>query len=190
MRIRTILCASLLAFTATSAQALEGPSKGHSTKTSHIADTRDGMRVVDQKAFSELQAEMLRWIGDNSPYDVSDLFVQLPTVAFCNHGATYIYKGNPLHFGNRLAGVYDDVAEQICLAKPWDINNKRDQSVLLHELVHFVQFRSKGWFCPQKTEWEAYKLQEAWMKENGLEPNFNWAFILLESSCGVRDRHP
>ena len=190
MRLRTILCAGMLALTATNAHAQGGSSEGQVSKPSRIDPMRSSIGDFDRLALAELQAEMLRWIGDHSPYDVSELFDQLPTVTFCDHGATYIYKGKPMHFGDRLAGVYDDVDEQICLAKPWDINNKRDQSVLLHELIHFVQFRSKGWFCPQKTEWEAYKLQEAWMRENGLEPNFNWAFILLESSCGVRDRHP
>lgn len=190
MRLRMILCAGLLALTSTGAHALDDSTKAHSPTISPIGNRRDGGGGVDRKRLAELQIEILRWIGGHSPYDVTDLYDQLPPVAFCDHGATYIYKGKPLHFGNRLAGVYDDVAEQICLAKPWDINNARDQSVLLHELIHFVQFRSKGWFCPQKTEWQAYKLQEAWMSERGLEPNFNWAFILLESSCGVRDRHP
>lgn len=190
MRLRTILCAGMLALMTTSAHALIGSTGEQGTMAPQAGVRHVSNGQIDPSALTELQAELLRWIGDHSPYDVSGLFDQLPALAFCDHGATYIYKGKPMHFGERLAGVYDDVDEQICLAKPWDIDNKRHQSVLLHELIHFVQFRSKGWFCPQKTEWEAYKLQEAWMRENGMEPNFNWAFILLESSCGVRDRHP
>ena len=44
--------------------------------------------------------------------------------------------------------------------------------------------------CPKATEWEAYKLQEAWLLENGRTPDFNWAYILLDSSCMPRDIHP
>ncbi len=137
-----------------------------------------------------LKIALLEWIGANSDYDVSGLLADPPTVRFCAHGSTLVYEGKAIHFDDRLNGVYDEKTKQICLAKPWHPSNTKDRGVLLHELAHHVQFENKSWLCPKATEWEAYKLQEAWLLENGMTPDFNWAYILLDSSCTPRDIHP
>jgi hypothetical protein len=93
-------------------------------------------------------------------------------------------------FLDRLNGVYDETTKQICLAKLWHASSVKIRGVLLHELIHHVQFESKNWLCPKATEWEAYKMQEAWLLENGMRPKFNWVYILLDSSCSPRDIHP
>jgi hypothetical protein len=137
-----------------------------------------------------LKVALLEWIGANSEYDVSGTLANPPTVKFCAHGSTLVYKGRAIHFDDRLNGVYDETTKQICLAKPWHPSSVKDRGILLHELVHHVQHESGRWPCPKATEWEAYKLQEAWLLENGTTPDFNWAFILLDSSCTPRDIHP
>ena len=137
-----------------------------------------------------LKITLLEWIGANGEYDVSGLLTNPPTVRFCEHGSTIVYEGKAIHFDDRLNGVYDEMTKQICLAKPWHPNNRKDRGVLLHELVHYVQFESKSWICPKATEWEAYKMQEAWLLENGMTPDFNWVYVLLDSSCTRRDVHP
>ncbi len=137
-----------------------------------------------------LKTALIEWIGANSDYDVSAILASPPAVKFCAHGATLVYQGKAIHFGDRLNGVYDETTEQICLASPWSASNTKDRGVLLHELVHHVQYQSKGWACAKATEWEAYKLQEAWLLEQGAQPGFNWMYILLASSCTPRDVHP
>ena len=137
-----------------------------------------------------LKIALIEWIGANSGYDVSTILANPPEVKFCAHGSTLVYQGKAIHFGDRLNGVYDETTEQICLAKPWNASNTKDRGVLLHELVHHVQFQSKSWACPKSTEWEAYKLQEKWLLENGVEPDFNWMYILMASNCSPRDIHP
>ena len=137
-----------------------------------------------------LKKTLLDWIAANSEYDTSELLDNPPMVRFCEHGSTLVYEGKAIHFNDRLNGVYDEKTKQICLAKPWHPSNTKDRGVLLHELVHHVQFESKSWLCPKATEWEAYKLQEAWLLENGMMPGFNWVSILLDSSCTPRDIHP
>jgi hypothetical protein len=137
-----------------------------------------------------LKIALIEWIGANSDYDVSAIRVRPPAVKFCEHGTTLVYQGKAIHFGDRLNGVYDETTEQICLAKPWNASNTKDRGILLHELVHHVQYQSKSWACAKATEWEAYKLQEAWLLEKGAEPGFNWMYILLASSCTPRDVHP
>ena len=137
-----------------------------------------------------LKVAMLKWIGANSEYDVTEIIAKPPTVAFCERGSTLVSEGEAVHFDDRLNGVYDPKTRRICLAEPWNAANVKNAGVLLHELVHHVQFQNRRWLCPKKTEWEAYKLQEAWLIENGATPDFNWLFILLSSSCTPRDFHP
>ncbi len=137
-----------------------------------------------------LKIALIEWIGANSDYDVSAILASPPEVKFCEHGTTLVYQGKAIHFGDRLNGVYDETTEQICLAKPWNASSTKDRGVLLHELVHHVQYQSKSWVCAKATEWEAYKLQEAWLLEEGARPGFNWMYILLASSCTPRDVHP
>ena len=137
-----------------------------------------------------LKIALIEWIGANSDYDVSKILADPPEVKFCAHGSTLVYQGKAIHFGDRLNGVYDETTEQICLAKPWDASNVKHRGVLLHELVHHVQYQSRNWACAKATEWEAYKLQEAWLLENGAQPEFFWMYILMASSCTPRDVHP
>ena len=78
---------------------------------------------------------------------------------------------------------------RIHLVRPWGAANARDQSRLLHELIHDVQFQNKSWECPNATEWEAYKLHEEWLQQHGINPNFNWFAIQMRARC-PRDIHP
>jgi hypothetical protein len=61
--------------------------------------------------------------------------------------------------------------------------------VLLHELVHAVQFDNRSWDCLGAPEWQAYKMQEAWLAEHGISADFDWLLIYMQSRC-PRDIHP
>ncbi len=43
--------------------------------------------------------------------------------------------------------------------------------------------------CPVAQELPAYRLQEAWFGELGLEPDVNWIAVTLEAGCARRDIH-
>lgn len=149
--------------------------------------TGSGGSVLPEES---LKVSLLEWIGENSEYDVSGSIASPPRVAFCKHGSTLIYEGKAIHFDDRLNGVYDQQTKQICLARPWRAASTKDQGVLLHELVHHVQFENRKWTCPKATERQAYRLQEAWLLENGYRPDFNWVYVIMTSSCTPRDVHP
>lgn len=133
--------------------------------------------------------ELIAWIGRNSDYDVSHSLNDPPDVSFCATGDIIEYEGEDVIVDEHLKAAYDLKAHRIFLVSPWRISDAMDVSGLLHELFHEVQFRSRDWACIQEPEWEAYKLQEKWLREQGFEPEFDWLRIRLISKC-FRDIHP
>jgi hypothetical protein len=91
---------------------------------------------------------------------------------------------------NKTRGLYDEQSGAIWLVRPWDNRNPYDVSVLLHELIHHRQAVAGHWYCAGAQELPAYRLQQTWLAELGLEPNVNWIAVVLESSCTPRDIHP
>lgn len=142
----------------------------------------------EKPAVEGLIAEFASWIAENSDYAVAERPVR--AVALVTKGETVGTGERQVSLGNRTRGHYDEATGTIYIVRPWFPADPYDQSVLLHEMVHHMQVGAKHWYCPQAQEWDAYRLQEAWLEERGLESNFHWASILLESSCAVRDHHP
>lgn len=132
---------------------------------------------------------LLVWIGEHSRYDVSPALSNPPTVGFCRPGMTVEYEQEDLVVERPLVAFYDIKKRHIFLVEPWNPDEIASVSSLLHELTHDVQHLSKDWPCWGKAEWEAYKLQERWLLEQGVTPDFNWADIFLQSLC-PRDIHP
>lgn len=133
--------------------------------------------------------ELLTWIGAHTDYDVSATLAEPPSIGFCRHGEVIDYEGESLIVDPDLGAAYDKERRHIYLARPWDAAKVKDLGTLLHELIHDVQYRNRDWPCWQKTEWEAYKLQESWLAERGESAEFNWALILMLSRCS-QNHHP
>ena len=142
-------------------------------------------RVVEDA----IVVELLTWIGSHTDYDVSASLAEPPSIGFCRHGEVIDYEGESLIVDPDLGAAYDKERRHIYLARPWDAANARNLGTLLHELIHDVQYRNRDWPCWQKTEWEAYKLQETWLAERGEKADFNWALILMLSRCS-QNHHP
>lgn len=153
----------------------------------------EDMNVPENPCESDLNllvADLLTWIGEHSAYAVEPYLHQLPEVTFCDRDQEISYEGRNIIVHEPINGVYDKDSRKIYLVKPWSSQNLKNVSTLLHELVHYVQYSSKEWECWRKTEWEAYKLQEAWLDQHGVDAGFNWTEILMLSSCSRRDIHP
>lgn len=143
----------------------------------------------DQQDIGSIVPALLKWIGDNSDYDVTAFLNDPLPVSFCDVGQTVVYEGRPIVVHEPVKGMYDIEIHRITLVKPWSRKDLINISTLLHELVHFVQYESRDWSCWHATEWEAYKLQEQWLLERGIDPGFNWVEIYLLSRCAPRDIH-
>jgi len=113
-----------------------------------------------------------------------------PGIAFIDAEDAHAMRERSGRFDGRLRGLYAETTGTIYLVRPWDARDPRDVSVLLHELVHHRQVGARHWYCDSAKEWDAYKLQERWLAQLGIDAGFYWPAILLEASCTPRDIHP
>ncbi|WP_323766407.1 DUF6647 family protein [Marinovum sp.] len=114
----------------------------------------------------------------------------LPRIHFVSQWQAAARQGATASFQRgRLRGLYDPDRSEILLVRPWDSRNAEHVSVLLHELVHHRQ-APHYWYCPAPQELPAYRLQEAWLSEQGLSAEVNWVAVVLDVGCTPRDIHP
>lgn len=133
----------------------------------------------------ELVLGLMSWIGAHSGYILP---ADLPNLVFTtqhNMCALYGIDHKARCDASGLKGFYDKHLT-IYLGTDFDPTNKHHQSRLLHELVHYVQWKNSAEHktCLGQLEVEAYDIQDQWRKKNGLAPilaEFNR--ILLEASC-------
>ena len=75
--------------------------------------------------------------------------------------------------GVNIGAFYSEKDDTVYLPDSWRSNKLRDRSILLHELVHHLQYlnRVKA-TCPGEFEWQALHLQVDWLSEHGIEDPF------------------
>ena len=132
---------------------------------------------------TELLRELMAWIADRTGYDAAKAAINTPEILFCQAGDRIAYDRQHLLVQPDDHGLYDPVLRRIYLVAPWSENSDWDVSILVHELVHHVQFSVRDWDCPNQAELQAYRLQDAWLAERGLTGDFDWAQITLQSRC-------
>lgn len=72
------------------------------------------------------------------------------------------------HPAFRVQALYLRATATVYLPETWRPGGLRDQSILLHELVHHVQrFNKVVPVCPAALERQAYELQATWLREQG-----------------------
>ena len=127
--------------------------------------------------------ELVGWIALHTMYDVSATWRDPPEIVFCDVGTTIDYEGRELLVDPALRAAYDLSERRIHIVQPWSPDSLVDRSVLLHELVHDVQLRNRDWDCKGVPEWEAYRLQDLWLQEQGVILPFDWPSIRRLSQC-------
>ena len=137
----------------------------------------------------EVLDELVGWIALHTVYDVSATYRDPPLVTFCDIGETVRYEGSDLLIDETLRAAYDASDRHIHIVLPWRAEDTFDRSVLLHELIHDVQLLNRDWDCIGAPEWEAYKLQDRWLREHGIAHDFDWLVIYMLSRC-PKDIHP
>jgi len=133
--------------------------------------------------------DLLDWIAASTSYDVSKARWNKPSVSFCKFGDHLDLEHKDFVVETEFRGLYDKARRHIYLVAPWSSDDPVNVGTLLHELIHDVQLLNRAWPCWGRAEWQAYKLQEKWLKMRGVDPQFSWMRIFLITRC-PRDVHP
>ena len=135
----------------------------------------------------QLMLGLLMWLGAHSNYSIPDY---LPAVEYKTGEELWnIRYGNvPKEEGlDKILGLFHSKRGKygtVYLNKNFDPSKKEHQMILLHELVHFLQFSNKAKFaCESAKEPEAYDLTKLWLKENNMPFPFDEATIHILGLC-------
>lgn len=128
---------------------------------------------------------LLGWLNLHTEYDTN---VDLPNIVIteqANMCQSYGIIDAGTCQATKLKGFYDKRLT-IYLHADFNPQNPVDQSRLLHELVHYVQWhngRNKG-ECWGHLEVEAYNLQDDWRMLNGVPGSTDpFKLVMLEAAC-------
>lgn len=172
---------------------LSGPMYAHETDCSNLSLMSETSADVNGDVPDELETSLidslLDWVELNTQYDVSKTRQDPPILDFCKVGELIEYEGLQIMVDAGLNAAYDSHRRTINIVGSWNPDSTWDQSILLHELVHDVQLQNREWYCLQQPEWEAYRLQDAWLQQQGMQSGFDWLYIYFLSRC-PRDHHP
>ena len=139
---------------------------------------------------TDLLILLMSWIISSISYP-PPLASELPEVQFKTHVELRILIcGNDIQCEKRdFGGAYDYKNNVIYLRDNWDIKRKEHHGVLVHELVHFLQYKNnKKFSCRAEMEREAYSLEEKWYAKNGIQsPNDPMfiQFFLMPWPCDI-----
>jgi hypothetical protein len=154
--------------------ALSGPVRAADTCAAGAETPRIPAGLLDA---------LVGWIALHTMYDVRTTWTDPPAIVFCAPGETIPYEGRDLLVDPALRAAYDLPARRIHLVEPWSADSLIDRSILLHELIHDVQLLNRDWDCLGAPEWEAYRLQDLWLQEQGVILPFDWPSIRRLSQC-------
>jgi len=131
----------------------------------------------------EILTALMIWISANTSYNTDH---PLPKVVFLSQETMnkMYYKDNE-HDADALHGMYDKENDLIILPETWDIRESWDQSVLLHEMIHYYQDQNGLTFkCTQEMEKDAWPTQKKYLKT---AHDFDWEYdklwYLMISAC-------
>ena len=118
---------------------------------------------------------LMLWINANSVYDYTG---EPPRIVITDpESLVYLMLGEihlmPERAKRGLMGLYDPGTETIWLRDDFDAGDPEHRSHLLHELVHFVQYRQADHgrlACGRELEREAYRIQNAYLATQDLPP--------------------
>ena len=134
-----------------------------------------------------LVATLIVWIAAHSSLAAA----QPPHFRFApKQEMTGVYQGAGTEANFlRVEAFYLPATATIYLPEGWRGGNLRDDSTLVHELVHHLQAANNVRApCPAALEREAYDLQFKWLREQGVADPYeftelNALTVILATSC-------
>jgi|APSaa5957512535_1039671.scaffolds.fasta_scaffold20243_4 hypothetical protein len=149
-----------------------------------------GASLLTQNAFAitasenQLASELLNWINQHSSFDYS--VDQIPKVKTVNarkiaaiaFGGALPKAVNPENL--KIFGLYNFKEKTIYILETIDLNTEKGKAILLHELVHYIQYQSgkdKLVNCIKELEPKAYEIEEAYLNKHGIAVDLNYAGV-------------
>ena len=128
---------------------------------------------------------LLTWIGSQTTYSIEPHSPNLTFTEPYNICANYGINHKGRCEASRLVAFYNK-NNTIYLPLNFNRQNIEDRSVLVHELVHYVQWANNKHkqVCLGELEVEAYELQDKWRISQNLKSNLDpFKMIMLAASC-------
>lgn len=137
---------------------------------------------------------MVQWIVDNSRFEYHGNSYPQVIREDPKSVCTTIYPDAEPHDDCNIAGYYDHDVNIIVISNQITQHMVEDhffEVVLIHELVHFVQYYDGEYEraeCKQALEIDAFELQDKWIDQQGIDPEQknDPLFVVFVTMC---DRH-
>ena len=119
---------------------------------------------------------LISWIVAKTKWGVREP----PTVCFVKSDQLIdmAYGGEGIPDAPRINGLYAPAGHIVYLSEKWNLNDLRDRSYLLHELIHHLQaINNVKTGCLAANERLAYELQLEWLCEQGIRDPYKFLDI-------------
>ena len=134
----------------------------------------------------ELITLLLMWIGQSTMYDVDidhpNVIMMPPTELNEQYNKSTLAKTNHIE---ELWAYYNTKNQTIYLRADFRQYDPWHKSILLHELLHHVQYHNKVLYqCINQMEEEAWPLQKKYLKEfHNIDWHYDELWYLMISTC-------
>jgi hypothetical protein len=137
-----------------------------------------------ESALQQRVAELVRWIAAHSEYPAA-LNTPPKFVFLAPDAIRHAFSNSAMGYSRDTSDVRAaQIKGTIYLPNTFALG--RDDYMLLHELVHYLQDQSgKQFECPALREREAYELQTKFVEQTGAGETPNDMFMLM-LRCGIR----
>jgi|TARA_R110000744_G_scaffold122325_2_gene227305 hypothetical protein len=131
----------------------------------------------------EILTALMIWLGANTPFNTN---YDIPNILFVTQDQMeqMFYKGSN-KMPNTLHGLYDKESDTIILSDQWDRRKPWDMSVLLHEMIHYLQDQNKMKFnCVANMEKDAWPIQQLYLeKQHDYIWDYDGLWYTVISNC-------
>jgi hypothetical protein len=138
----------------------------------------------------ELTLALLMWIGGHTSMTVGGSDAPQVVQIDQHQLVRILYDGNlpqGLDIDSvTVEGLYNFRDGNIYLSKNVDLTTPAGRAVLVHELVHYLQYQrglDQSVPCMRALEPPAYAAQAEYLKQHGGQPLFNTEQVLAVSTC-------
>lgn len=141
--------------------------------------------------YDELVMPLLYWIAENSSLELPPNDLPIILVLDSNElfERAFENKNSPEQFhveNHSIKALYNHNTNTICMLNTLNLDSPTDRAILIHELVHYLQFINgddKLFDCINKLESLAYRLHAKYLHENNQVIPFDSSRIREVTNC-------